>query len=72
MKCKHTNKEQVGGDYGYTGSVAVHPYTDENRSAHGGVTWTQRCRNCGSTRNVNSNGHHEEYGPWSDREGVAR
>ena len=38
---------------GYTGSVAVHPYTEENRAAHGGVTYHEVCR-CGAERAVNA------------------
>lgn len=61
--CKHTQTVD-GTDYGYTGSVAVHPYTDENRAAHGCITFSQTCRVCGAERAVNANQGHREYSPW--------
>jgi hypothetical protein len=53
-----------GPDCGFTGSVAVPPYTAENRAAHGCVVTTEVCRVCGAERRVNVNQLHEEYGPW--------
>lgn len=48
---------------GYTGSVAVYPYTYENRAAHGAVEFVDTCR-CGARRRRLSNGRHQELGPW--------
>jgi hypothetical protein len=62
--CPGHRAECAGPDYGYSGPVSVH---DQNRAAHGGITYTERCR-CGGKREVNANGRHVEYGPW----GVAR
>jgi hypothetical protein len=63
-KCSHANTT-TGQMYGYTGSVAKHPYTHENRAAHGAVTYTETCQLCGAQRRVNSNGRHQEYSPWA-------
>lgn len=64
ITCTHPHTQQIGPDRGYTGSVAVHPYTDENRAAHGNICFTQECCACGSRRSVLVNGRHEELGPW--------
>ena len=48
---------------GYTGSVAVAPYTEENRAAAGNICDRETCR-CGAERYVNRNGRHEELGVW--------
>lgn len=48
----------------FTVSVAVHPHTDENPSAHGGITKTQECVRCGARRDVNVNQNHIEHGVW--------
>lgn len=61
--CKHT-KTTSGRDYGFTGPVAVEPYTYENRAAHGGITYTVTCSDCGAEKQVNSNGNHIEESPW--------
>lgn len=62
-RCKHAKSNITTGNmYGYTGGVAARS-VDMNRSAHGGVTYTQTC-SCGTTRKVNSNGRHYEYGTW--------
>lgn len=34
-----------------------------NPAAHGGVAWLEHC-SCGATREVNTNGRHEERGEW--------
>jgi hypothetical protein len=62
-KCKHTNVKETG-PFGYTRSVAVHPLTHENRAAHGGVCFVEECQDCGKTRRTNTNGRHQEVGPW--------
>ena len=60
----HRDSQREGTQMlGYTGSVAVYPYTEENRAAHGGVTYHEVCR-CGAERAVNANGLHREYSPW--------
>ena len=61
--CKHLRTED-GPERCYSGSVAVHPYTAENRAAHGCVTWVETCLECGAERAVNGNYGHREYGPW--------
>lgn len=64
----HTHQPvQISPDRGYNGSVAVHPYTDENRAAHGNITYTERCATCGAERRANVNGLHAEYSPWRER-----
>lgn len=55
---------QIGREYCFGGSVAQHPYTDENRAAHGNVTWTEACSICGAERAVNGNQGFREYSPW--------
>jgi hypothetical protein len=36
-KCTHVRRTDIS-THGYTGSVSVHPYTEENRAAHGNIT----------------------------------
>lgn len=62
-ECKHEHTREVSM-HGYSGSVAVYPYTFENRAAHGAVTFTYRCEDCGAERRENSNGRHSEVSPW--------
>lgn len=69
--CKHKNTTE-GTVYCFSHSVAVHPHTDENRAAHGGVTYTETCDDCGAQRQVNSNCGFEEYSPWSARSNQER
>lgn len=64
MTCKHTETRQSGESRPFFASVARHPYTDENRAAHGNIEWTEECCQCGAERMVNENGHHTEVGPW--------
>jgi hypothetical protein len=65
MTCKHKNTT-TGQHYGYSGSVATS--TDEqNPAAHGGISYTLTCTDCGATRRVNENGRHVERGPWIAR-----
>lgn len=76
VKCSHA-RTKSGSINGYTGSVAVHPYTDENRAAHGGITYTVECLDCGARRRENTNGLAIEVSPWRGsragrREDVAR
>ena len=47
----------------YSGSVSRHPWTEENRAAHGGITYREICA-CGASRAVNQNGRHIEVGTW--------
>jgi hypothetical protein len=61
--CKHKHTREVSM-HGYSGSVAVQPYTYEDRRAHGGVTFTSRCEDCGAERKENSNGRYQEFSPW--------
>lgn len=62
-KCTHIHTT-AGRHYGFCGSVAVYPYTDENRAASGCITYTETCRDCGAKRSVNANQRHYEYSPW--------
>ena len=62
-ECKHKKTREVSMR-GYSGSVAVYPYTDENRAAHGAVCFTYRCEACGAERKENTNGRHVEVSPW--------
>lgn len=62
--CKHEHTHQYGDDRTFVFPVAVHPYTDENRAAHGGISWTEECNACGARRAVNQNQAHIEVGPW--------
>ena len=66
--CKHEKIRQHGRDRGFTGSVAVYPYTDENRAAHGGITRQEECVACGARRSLNINQCHVEYGTWGETE----
>lgn len=66
IKCKHENTK-AGPDYCYSGSVAVEPYTHENRAAHGGVSYEETCLDCGAVRSVNTNRWHKEVSPWNRR-----
>lgn len=45
----------------YTGPVS----RDENRAAHGNVTYRDHCA-CGAVRDRNVNGRHSEIGDWFD------
>lgn len=62
--CEHQNFRTLA-EFAYCGSVAVYPYTDENRAAHGNITETQECVDCGVTRLANVNMRHVEFSPWS-------
>ncbi len=62
-RCKHTTTVD-GEHFGFTGSVAHYPYTDENPCAHGNVRYTETCASCGAERSVNCNQRHYEYSPW--------
>jgi hypothetical protein len=61
-KCKHGNIDEEGPKP-YFGPVADRT-ENENRGAHGGVRYTDVCRDCGATREVLVNGRHSEFGPW--------
>lgn len=62
--CKHERTHQYGEDRAFVFSVAVHPYTEENIAAHGGISWTEECAECGARRAVNRNQRHIETSPW--------
>lgn len=62
-RCTHSHSSVIH-TAGYAGSVASHPYTSENRRAHGGVRFTYECADCGAQRRVNVNGVAEEYSSW--------
>lgn len=63
-KCQHDRVRQVGEPSCFSASVAVHPYTGENRAAHGNIEVTEECVACGAQRQVNINQWHHEYGPF--------
>lgn len=62
--CRGHEAETTRGPLPFVDSVAVHPYTEVNRAAHGGVRYIEVCRRCGGEREVLRNGGHEELGTW--------
>ena len=64
MKCTHKLTTYTENKC-FRHPVAKPPYTEENRAAHGGVTYMQICALCGAQRPTNENGRHVEVGPWS-------
>lgn len=62
-KCSHARTRE-GQSHAFAGGVARPPYTDENRAAHGCVTYTEVCLQCGARRSVNQNQLHHEFGVW--------
>ncbi len=67
MNHTRTNKHpktEFGPDMAFTGPVFLEPYTHENRGAHGDISYTETCRGCGWTRDLNQNGRHVEASPW--------
>jgi hypothetical protein len=63
MTCKHT-ATATGPETGYSNSVATPGRTDENRAAHGCITYTETCSDCGAARRVNQNQLHIEVSAW--------
>ena len=63
MTCNHQNTT-TGSPRCFSSPVAIHPYTDENPSAHGNIVITEECRDCSATRSVAVNGQHTEKSPW--------
>lgn len=59
MICKHRNTT-CGRDRCFTGPVS----RDENRAAHGNMTYTVTCDDCGAQQDVNQNQGFFERGPW--------
>lgn len=59
MTCQHLTTKTIR-ERGYSGPVS----RDEHRAAHGCVTITEECLNCGARRDCNVNQHHVEEGPW--------
>ncbi len=62
--CKHTKTKNDERVYCFTAPVAVYPYTEENRAAHGNICYDEICCECGATRAVLQNGSHYEFAPW--------
>lgn len=62
MACHHARTRE-GERYAFTGSVCG-PRGEENRAAHGCVTYTETCVSCGAERGINVNQVHYEYGEW--------
>ena len=69
MTCTHTHTKS-GEHYGFSAPIA--DAADQNPAAHGGVTYTETCRDCGAHREVNANGVHHEYGRWEPRSYTVR
>ena len=69
--CSHPEQRQadIGEPTCYMGTVAVHPYTDENRAAHGNIHQLVECGQCGGQRYENRNQWHVEVSPWRDARG---
>jgi len=69
--CRHVAWSE-GDVYGFAGPIFG---AEEDRRAHGGVSWTDTCRGCGARRGVNANQGWREEGPGgpsrSEREGDA-
>lgn len=61
---RHRSNPALSAIYGFTGPVTG---AIENRRAHGGVRFVDRCQ-CGATRATNSNGGATERGPWREPE----
>lgn len=64
-KCAHKHV-QTSEPAGFSYCVAHHPYTDCHPAAHGSVTYTETCMDCGHERSLNANGLHEEVGTWHE------
>lgn len=60
--CDGHRVASTGPDRCFSGPVS----RDENRAAHGNISYDERCR-CGAVRSVNVNGLHVETGPWGAR-----
>ncbi len=65
MACTH-KQTTAGLDRPYMGSVAVHPYTEPEPRAAGGISYTETCSECGAERSVNVNGAWVEHSPWGE------
>lgn len=61
--CKH-KRTTIASERCYQGPVARPPYTDEDRRAHGAITVTVSCDDCGVERLENRNGGAVEVSPW--------
>jgi hypothetical protein len=61
-KCRHERtKESVERCFGH----CVASNSDGcNSYAHGGITWTETCLDCGMVREHNANGRHGESSHW--------
>jgi hypothetical protein len=62
-RCAHARVVE-GKHYSFAVPVHTGGLTDENRAAHGGVTYEQICVDCKAVRKVNQNGDHLEFGVW--------
>lgn len=65
--CRHTAVID-GAHLPFRGSVATPHVSEENRAAHGWLTYTQTCSDCRSMRDVNQNGMHFEFSAWHTAE----
>jgi hypothetical protein len=63
--CSHAETRRVR-ERCFSEPVYREPFTREWPAAHGAISYTELCIDCGSARAVNANGPHAEYGPWSD------
>lgn len=55
---QYTTEQSTRGFFGCVSPFSCNP------AAHGGVSCTEVCDDCGAERKVNVNGRHAEYGPW--------
>jgi len=60
MPCKHTNYIEID-ERGFSGPISG---AEENPAAHGCITVTDECVDCGARRRCNVNQQHLERGPW--------
>jgi len=65
MQREHQHEAtQVSEPRPFVGGLGRRALDNENRAAHGGVSFIETCE-CGAWRYVNENGAHVEYGPWT-------
>lgn len=61
--CRH-QRVKTSAPGGFSSSVAVYPYTEENQAAHGNICVTEHCPDCLCAREKNLNGGYAEFGLW--------
>jgi hypothetical protein len=63
MSCAHARVVH-GKHYSFAVPVNTGGVTEENRAAHGGVSYDEICVECKAVRRVNRNGRHFECSAW--------